>query len=191
MHASSSSRPGVRPHLSVHGGIVVLRPALDALDTDTAVPAQAPPPPPAATPSELHSKMLEMFEIGPPTVAPQDEANPTWVEERGDTVELLELSEALNRVNESERGALVAEHLAVLAELSAHYRTVTGSGHTGGGDVWCPWCVADPESHSTSLQYAIVYRTGEFIDALTLYGAGVLGEHAAAVTELLRGGYGR
>lgn len=189
MDASSNTRPGLRPHHSVHGGIVVLRPALDACTDDLGPPAATAPPEP---PSELHATMLEMFEIGPPIVDPRDESNPTWVEEHSDdTVELLELSEALSRVDESERGALVAEHLAVLAELSTHHRTVTGSGHTGGGEVWCPWCVADPESHAASLQYAIVYRTGELIDALTLYGAGILGDHADAVTELLRGDHPR
>src|SRR5690606_38558634 len=110
MHTSSSSAlPGARPHPSVHGGIVVLRPALDAVPDATADDADEVVG--TVPPSEIRAALLELFEIGPPVVSPHDEANPTWVEEHSDsTVELLELSEALSRVDASERAALVAEH---------------------------------------------------------------------------------
>lgn len=191
MHTSSSSAlPGARPHPSVHGGIVVLRPALDAVPDATADDADEVVG--TVPPSEIRAALLELFEIGPPVVSPHDEANPTWVEEHSDsTVELLELSEALSRVDASERAALVAEHIGVLAELCAHYRTVAGAGphHGAGADQWCPLCIADPDSHAASLRHAIVWRTGELMDAIALYGAELLGGNTEAIGELLRGVY--
>jgi hypothetical protein len=134
-----------------------------------------------AADSALRETLLELFEIGPPLVDPRDHAEPTWlVESGGEAVELLELGEALRRVDAAERPILVAEHLSVLDSLSSHWAVARAAGDgllseaTVDWSYMCSLCIADSESHAQSLALAIAWRTNELCDAIRLYGTGVL-----------------
>ena len=126
---------------------------------------------------ELQAVFAECVQIGPPLVDPSDEAEPTWVQEHTDGgLELLALTEALWRVEPGERPGLVSEHLGAIAELVSHHRVAADMPLYEGQDrgPWCMLCVADPESHAASMAWAIVHRSGELVDALTLYGPSLL-----------------
>jgi hypothetical protein len=128
---------------------------------------------------ESQAVFAECVQIGPWLVNPADEAEPSWVQEHpSGELELLALTEALWRVEEDERGPVVAEHLGAISELVAHHRVAAELPLYDGQDLgpWCALCVADPESHAASLAWAIVHRSGELVDALALYGPVLLAD---------------
>ncbi len=127
-----------------------MRPALDC------VPAREPDDVDVSDPEAdpLRDVVMSCLEIAAPLVDPNDEAEPTWVEERDAAgPELLALTEALGRVYDRERSQLVAEHVSVLAELVHHHRVASDTPlvATGMPDALCALCVVDPESHAASL----------------------------------------
>lgn len=154
-----------RAHPSSTGGVIALRSATPYVSnmSDVTEPEQD---------ASLRSRVLECVQIGPPIVDPRDETEPTWVDQQAsDKVEILELAEALHRVNDAERNELIAEHVAALNELVTHHRSVSDiTDHGVPGNPVCALCIADPGSHEASLALAIVWRTGELMDALALYG---------------------
>lgn len=201
---SSTQGPlvGVRPrdprcYPSSRGGQITLRVALDCvlsdLDSEAGEQHDTPVPPDSEDDrqDELIDAISSWIEIGEHVVSPHAEAYPSWVEDHHDgSPELLELSEALGRMSPQDRSAAVAEHLRLLAELTTHLRTLTVPAASNfGWDLWCPECVADPESHAVALHSAIAWKTSELCDAIALYGSHVMDPDRIVewVSEIYRG----
>lgn len=126
--------------------------------------------------SSGESEALDSFSgivvIGPNLVTLADEeTNPVWwVRNKDQPGMLVTLSYALSLLEESDREAAIGAHLNVLRDLVDHERAARGiSENDGDGEARCVACVAEPDMHVEMLVDAIVTRTRDLVDAISLY----------------------